>query len=102
MSRSNVKEKVEQLLADNPKLRDSDKALLGAYWASEGFIMTPEQKKKFMELTVAESITRVRRQLRDKYPGTEEVEQERFNKFEEYRDEYSGRTYMRQINGQED
>lgn len=90
-----LKSKVERLLIENPKLRDSDLALLGAFWEKEGFIMTPEQKKKFMQLTIAESITRARRELRGQYPGKPEVEEGRYKKYVEYVDEYSGRTSMR-------
>jgi hypothetical protein len=86
-----TKDKVRQLLRDNPKLRDSDKALLGAYWESEGLILTPEQKRKFMDVTVAETITRDRRELRSEYPGSDEVEKERFKKYEEYTNEYGQR-----------
>ena len=82
-------QKVEQMLRDNPELRDSDKKLLGKFWESEGLILTVEQKRKFMECTTAESITRVRRKLRDKYPGSPKVEKARFDKFQEFRDEHS-------------
>ena len=83
--------KVEKLLAENPKLRDSDLALLGAYWASEGFVMTNEQKVLFMTLTTPETITRIRRALRSKYPGSDVVEKERFNKYIEYTNDYGER-----------
>lgn len=86
-----TKDKVEQLIKENPKLRDSDKALLGAFWATEGFVMTDEQKRMFMQLTVAESITRARRELRSVYPCSQEVEEKRFRKYQEYRNEYGER-----------
>ncbi len=96
MVRNGVNKKVEELLVQNPKLRDSDKALLGAYWESEGLILTPEQKRKFMDVTIAESITRARRELRSKYPGSEEVEEQRFRKYQEYVNDY-GEKVMRVI-----
>lgn len=90
-----TKDRVEKLLQDNPKLRDSDLWLLFAFWQAEGLVLTNEQKQHLANLTTAESITRVRRALRDKYPGSEEVEQGRYNRMVEYIDEYSGRPAMR-------
>jgi len=84
--------KVEQLLADNPRLRDSDLALIGAYWATEGFVMTDEQKIKFMSLTTPETLTRIRRDLRSKYPGSDAVEKQRFKKYEFYINKYGEKT----------
>lgn len=93
---STTSDRVEKLLADNPRLRDSDTWLLFRYWQDEGLVLTDEQKKKLTELTTAETITRVRRKLRGKYPGSEAVEEGRYRKFVEARDEH-GRPYMKQI-----
>ena len=80
-----IKNEVEALLREKPELRDSDRALLLAYWASEGLVLDEEQRRVFMTTTIAESITRARRGLRAKYPGKSEVEQERYNKYTNYR-----------------
>lgn len=84
----NVGRKVEQLLRDVPELRDSDKELLLAYWQNEGLELSDIQKRKFMMCTTAESITRARRALRDKYKGSETVEAARYTKYIEMRDEF--------------
>lgn len=88
-------DKVRQMLQDNPRLRDSDQWLIFAFWQAEGLVLTDTQKMQLTNLTTAESITRVRRKLREEYPGSEAVEKERFKKMEEYTDEYSGRPAIR-------
>ena len=80
-----VLNRVENLLKYMPSLRDSDKKLLLAYWERQGLVLTPEQTEKFMDCTVAESITRARRALRGKYPASEKIEQHRFDRFMDYR-----------------
>jgi len=94
MSATNAK--VERMLKDNPKLRDSDIYLLFAYWQEEGLILTDEQKLKLRDLTTAETITRIRRKLRDQYPGSDAVEEGRFKKYKEFTDEY-GERYMKLV-----
>ena len=96
-----VNYKVEQLLknayktATPQQLRDGDKALLLALWDQEGLHLTDEQKAVFMQrCTVAESITRARRALKDKYPASEKVDQQRFNQFKEYKARYSVPRYQ--------
>ena len=93
-----VKPKVERLLKENPALRSSDKKLLMAFWRMEGLDLTDDQFEILMQATPAESITRSRRALRDKYPGTDEVEKERYTKYIEVRDEM-GNSYMKEIIG---
>lgn len=83
-----VNNKVERLLSNSTRLRDSDKLLLLEFWEGEGLYLTSVQRDKFMNCTPAESITRARRSLRSKYPGSDKVEEERFDKFREYRDQY--------------
>lgn len=83
-----VSKKTEDLLKKFPSLRSSDKELLLAYWHDEGFKLSDEQRRAFMLCTTAESITRARRLLRDKYPGSEVVEAERFTKYIQTRDEF--------------
>lgn len=88
MSNKPVTQRVENLLKYLPELRNSDKLLLLAYWRKEGLDLSAEQERKFMLVTTAESITRARRALRAKYPGSKEVEEVRFTKYVEARDEY--------------
>lgn len=83
-----MQQKVKNLLRDNPRLRDSDLALIGTIWELEGLKLTDEQKRVFMTLTTPETITRIRRKLRKQYPGSEAVESVRYIKYKEYRDEY--------------
>jgi hypothetical protein len=87
MSKS-VAPKVESLLKEFPSLRSSDKELLMAYWSEEGLELSDEQRRVFMRCTTAESITRARRALRMKYPGSVTAERERYTKYIETRDEY--------------
>lgn len=73
-----VTERVEKLLVHLPRTRNSDKELLLEYWERQGLVLSQSQRLTFLNLcTPAESITRARRLLREKYPGTPEVEQER-------------------------
>lgn len=87
----NKHEEVEQLLVNGYKtaspqaLRDSDKALLLAFWEKEGLYLTNEQKWAFMHCTTAETITRARRDLKRQYPASEAVDQARFDKYQQYR-----------------
>lgn len=80
-----TKGRVERLLNWSQDYRDSDKKLMMAYWELEGLQLTSGQKKVFMACTPAETITRARRTLRAKYPGSETVENERFKKFQEHK-----------------
>lgn len=82
-------QQVEKLLRDYPQLRDSDMKLLISVWTAQGLKLSEQQIHVLMGCSNAESITRVRRKLRDKYPASEKVEEQRFNKFKQYRDDYS-------------
>ena len=72
-----VRDKVEDLLANNSDNRNSDKKLMLAFWESEGLSLTEEQRRDFLNCTPAESITRARRDLAWKYPASREVKQAR-------------------------
>jgi hypothetical protein len=77
--------RVEQLL-ERQEYRDSDKKLLLAFWHTQGLELTPQQRDIFMnKCSTAESITRARRALREKHPASEVVEEERYNKFVDYK-----------------
>lgn len=83
-----VNDKVEHLLKTQPRLRNSDKELLLAFWEDQGLYFSETQKKAIYACTPAETITRARRKLRSQYPGDKKVEDKRFDKFKEFRDEY--------------
>lgn len=84
-------DRVEQLLrygyktATPQTLRDNDRALLLACWEQNGLYLNDEQKVAFMNATAAESITRARRALKDRYPASEKADTARFKKYKEYR-----------------
>lgn len=84
-----INPKVEQLLKSDQKYRDSDKELLLAFWEGEGLSLNYSQRQAFMNCTIAESITRARRELKSKYPASKKVDDKRFELFQEYREEYS-------------
>lgn len=91
MTRSkDVEPRVELLLQESQKYRDSDKELLLAIWASEGLILNPYQVSKFMGTIPAESITRARRALKEQYPASEAVNEERYNNFITEQQDHSG------------
>jgi len=78
---------VGHLLETRPELRSNDKKLLLAVWEVQGVYLSDQQKQLFLDkCTTPETITRSRREFRTKYPGTEAVEEERYNKFVDYKD----------------
>ncbi len=77
-----INDKVEHLLRQSQDNRDSDKKLLLGVWEIEGLNLSDTQKQLFMEkCTSAETITRARRALKDKYPASEAVDNQRFEKY---------------------
>lgn len=91
MKKNRVTSKVEGILSIYKETRGSDKKLLLQYWASQGLHLTPEQKQTFLEkCDIAESITRARRDIQQqgKYLPSKEVEQARFDMFQQYKNEY--------------
>lgn len=72
---------VERLLKEKQIFRDSDRWLLLGVWRAEGLELTDDQMRKFMQCSSAESITRRRRLLKEKYPATKAIDDERYNKF---------------------
>lgn len=72
---------VERLLKEKQIFRDSDRWLLLGVWRAEGLILSDEQMRQFMQCSSAESITRRRRLLKEKYPATKAIDDERYNKF---------------------
>lgn len=80
-----IKDKVENLLAQDQKYRDSDKQLLLTYWEMQGLVLSERQTATFLRCTAAESITRARRELKGQYPASHEVTEARYEKFNDYR-----------------
>lgn len=83
-----IKQKVERVAGLNPSALNSDKKLLLEYWKMQGFDLSQTQKQIFLErCTTPESITRARRELRLEkgLQGSEEVEEERYNKYQQYK-----------------
>ena len=80
-----LKDRIRKLYTIYPELISSDRKLILTQWEREGFFLTDEQKRKFMDITSADSITRAGRTLREKegFKATPEVEEQRFKKFEE-------------------
>lgn len=85
-----INKRVEQSLEYNPELRDSDLKLILHEWKKDGLELTEQQERIILsKCTTPETITRARRALRSKYPGSEQIEQKRFELFQEKRNEYS-------------
>jgi hypothetical protein len=81
-------DRVESFLKTNPKYRNSDRLLMLDYWYKQGLELSKEQRTIFLDkCTTPESITRARRLLMEKYPASKEVEDERFTKFQQYKNE---------------
>ena len=81
-----TKQRTEVLLSQDTSLRDSDKKLLLRFWEDEGFGLSENQKRIFLEkCTPAESITRARRALKDRYPASEQVTEQRYDQYLQYR-----------------
>lgn len=90
-----TKDNVRRLLSDNERLRDNDVYLYFAYVQEHhGFQLSDRQKMMLSQLPTFETVTRRRRELRDEFPGSEAAEKVRYQKYQEYVDEY-GRPAMR-------
>lgn len=88
-----LQNKVERLLKLGQAYRDSDRLLLISIWEDEGLALTPSQREVFLNrCTTAESITRARRKLKASYPASDKVNEERYRKFQQYRDDYGNPT----------
>lgn len=78
--------KTEQALKMFPETRDNDLLLMLKVWDREGFNLSDRQKEKFLSgLTKPESIRRTRQKLQQQglYPANQEVDDARFDKFVE-------------------
>lgn len=77
----NINRLVERSLQKGQLYRDSDKELLLDVWEAQGLYFSQTQKQAFMNCSTAETITRARRALKDKYPASETVDNQRFEKY---------------------
>lgn len=70
---------VESTLAYHEDTRSNDRLLLLRVWEAQGFHLTQSQKNKFMEVSSAESIRRVRQKIQEqgRYPANEYVKKQR-------------------------
>ena len=85
-----VANRVEQILRSSQVYRDSDKRLLLEYWQQQGLHLTQDQRDVFLKsCTTAESITRARRLLRADYPATSAVDDARYDKFIDYKNNHA-------------
>lgn len=83
-------ERVENILRASNDARNSDRELLIIYMQKSGMDLTDEQIEIFRKMPSAETITRIRRQLQEqgKYPASEKVQEERYQKFKQHQAEY--------------
>lgn len=77
---------VESLLKERQDFRDSDKKLLIAIWHLQGLHLTEEQREVFLnKCTTPETISRARRALKGEYPASKVVDDERYEKYKQYK-----------------
>lgn len=86
-----VIDQVEDLLVNGYKtaspqrLRDSNKALVLAFWERQGLYLDEDQKRAYMRCKSAGSITRARREFNKTYPPSPKVVELRYERFKEYK-----------------
>jgi len=81
-----TKQRTERLLSRKEELRNSDKKLLIEFWEDEGLFLSESQRKTFLDrCTPAESITRARRALKDRFPASDAVSEQRYSNYIQYR-----------------
>jgi hypothetical protein len=77
--------KVKRMLQTHPEDRSSDKRRLLDVWELEGLGLSDTQRRIFMDkCTTPESVTRARRLLKEEYPPTDEVDQRRYELFQQH------------------
>ena len=82
-----ILQRIENILQVSQAARNSDKELWLIYAQKSGMNLTPEQIKTYKDMPSSETIRRTRQQLQmqGKYPASKRVEQYRFNKFRQVR-----------------
>lgn len=81
----NTSERVEAILKYDKQSRDSDKRLLIVFMQKAGMDLTPRQMEIFKEMPSMETIRRIRQKIQEqgKYPASEEVDNARFEKYQQ-------------------
>ena len=75
MDLTSTKERVRRVLSEFPETRDNDNLLVVHIWSAESSMQRTDELGKFIDLFVAdkltktESIRRVRQKLQELYPG---------------------------------
>ena len=80
---------VEWVLKNKPESRNDDKLLMREVWKLQGFHLNDQMFEKFRKSASPESIRRTRQkfQMEGKYKASEEVNEQRYEKFKEARQE---------------
>lgn len=83
-----VTEQVENILRVSSQARNSDRELIIIYMMKFGMNLTKEQIERFRKMPSMETIRRVRQALQSqgKYPASPEVEEKRYQKFKNVRE----------------
>lgn len=79
---------VEKILAEKPETRDNDRLLMLYVWKNQGLHLNDMQIAAFKQAASPESIRRTRQKLQEqgKYRASEQVEQERYERYVETKD----------------
>lgn len=90
----NITQRVENILKVSQPARDSDKELILIYMQKSGMDLSPQQMQTFKKMPSTETIRRVRQQLQmqGKYPASEEVEEARYKKYTEVKQDIQNET----------
>lgn len=80
-----IAQRVENILRASKAARNSDTELQIIYMQKSGMNLSEAQKQKFRELPHMETIRRTRQKLQEqgKYPADEEVNEARFEKYKQ-------------------
>ena len=86
-----ISERVENILKASVAARNSDKELLIIYMQKSGMELTPKQIELFKEMPAMETIRRVRQNLQEqgKYPASQKVEEARYKKYQQVKQNIS-------------
>lgn len=82
-----IQDRVENILKVSDKARNSDRELMLIYMQKSGMELTSKQMEVFRNMPSMETIRRIRQKLQEqgKYPASEQVNEERYRKFKQTR-----------------
>lgn len=85
----NITERVESILRFSKKARNSDKELEIIFMQKSGMELTDRQIEAFKQMPSMETLRRIRQKLQQqgKYPADEEVNEARYRKYKEMKQE---------------